>query len=199
MQRVGALPCLGGERRDASLVGDRAPKPSHGRRAREVHCCAESQPPACASDRTRAAAASSETRRRSAEAVAVTRALCGTVANEAASRRSPPRHGKRTDTLHILVNNAGANWGSPFETFPWKAWDRVAQRQRDGLFTLTRDLAPMLTASATRDWPSTVIQHGFRVMGTVTQIGNRMGLFRLEGRSASLDRILAAELAEKSR
>ena len=66
--------------------------------------------------------------------------------------------------MHILVNNAGANWGGPFETFPWKAWDRVLSVNVTGLFTLTRDLAPMLIASATRDRPSTVVNMG-SVMG----------------------------------
>ena len=55
-----------------------------------------------------------------------------------------------------------------------------------GLFTLTRDLAPMLIASATRDRPSTVVNIG-SVMGTVDAIRERLGLFRLEGRRASPD------------
>src|SRR6202042_695188 len=92
----------------------------------------------------------------------------GTVANEAGVAALAAETRKRTDALHILINNAGANWGGPFETFPWKAWDRVLSVNVTGLFTLTRDLAPMLIASATRDWPSTVINMG-SVMGTVTQ------------------------------
>ena len=49
----------------------------------------------------------------------------GTVATEAGVAALAAETRKRTDALHILVNNAGANWGGPFETFPWKAWDRV--------------------------------------------------------------------------
>ncbi|HEY3622640.1 MAG TPA: SDR family NAD(P)-dependent oxidoreductase, partial [Roseiarcus sp.] len=92
----------------------------------------------------------------------------GTVANEAGVAALAAEVRRRTDRLHILINNAGANWGGPFETFPWKAWDRVLSVNVTGLFTLTRDLAPMLIASATRDWPSTVINMG-SVMGIVTQ------------------------------
>src|SRR5271155_2887953 len=49
----------------------------------------------------------------------------GTVASEAGVSGLAAELRRRTDTLHILINNAGTNWGEPFETFPWKAWDRV--------------------------------------------------------------------------
>ena len=49
----------------------------------------------------------------------------GTVANEAGVAALAAETRKRTDALHILVNNAGLTWGEPFETFPWKAWERV--------------------------------------------------------------------------
>ena len=29
------------------------------------------------------------------------------------------------DRLHVLVNNAGATWGAPMQTFPESAWDKV--------------------------------------------------------------------------
>ena len=74
----------------------------------------------------------------------------GTVANEAGVAALAAETRRRTDVLHILVNNAGVNWGEPFETFPWKAWERVMSVNVAGLFSLTRDLAPMLVASASR-------------------------------------------------
>ena len=92
----------------------------------------------------------------------------GTVANEAGVAALAAEARKRADVLHILVNNAGLTWGEPFATFPWKAWERVMSVNVTGLFSLTRDLAPMLAASATVDWPSTVVNIG-SVMGSVTQ------------------------------
>ena len=68
----------------------------------------------------------------------------GTVANEAGVAALVAETRKRTDVLHILVNNAGLTWGEPFETYPWKAWERVMSVNVAGLFSLTRDLAPML-------------------------------------------------------
>ena len=92
----------------------------------------------------------------------------GTVANEAGVAALAAEARKRADVLHILVNNAGLTWGEPFETYPWKAWERVMAVNVAGLFSLTRDLAPMLVASASADRPSTVVNLG-SVMGHTTQ------------------------------
>ena len=120
----------------------------------------------------------------------------GTVASEAGVAALAAETRKRTDTLDILINNAGTNWGQPFETFPWKAWDRVLSVNVTGLFTLTRDLAPMLIASATRDRPSTIVNMG-SVMGTVTQSETAWAYSASKAAVHHLTRILAAELAEK--
>jgi NAD(P)-dependent dehydrogenase (short-subunit alcohol dehydrogenase family) len=120
----------------------------------------------------------------------------GTVGNEAGVTALAAETRKRTDTLHILINNAGANWGEPFATFPWKAWDRVLSVNVTGLFTLTRDLAPMLIASATREWPSSVINMG-SVMGYATQSETAWAYSASKAAVHHLTRILAAELAGK--
>ena len=110
----------------------------------------------------------------------------GTVANEAGVAALAAETRKRTDALHILVNNAGANWGGPFETFPWKAWDRVLSVNVTGLFTLTRDLAPDADRVGDARLAFDRHQHGFG-HGDRDAVGNRMGLFRLEGGGASPD------------
>ncbi len=118
----------------------------------------------------------------------------GTVATEAGVAALAAETRKRTDALHILVNNAGVNWGEPFESFPWKAWERVMSVNVAGLFSLTRDLAPMLAASATADRPSTVVNIG-SVMGSVTQSEHAYSYAASKAAAHHLTRILAAELA----
>src|SRR5580704_1097223 len=49
----------------------------------------------------------------------------GTVATEAGVAALVAEMRKRTDSLHILVNNAGLAWGESIETYPWKAWERL--------------------------------------------------------------------------
>jgi NAD(P)-dependent dehydrogenase (short-subunit alcohol dehydrogenase family) len=68
--------------------------------------------------------------------------------------------GRREDRLHILVNNAGANWGAPLEQFPDSAFDKVFALNVKGVFHLTRLLVPLLAKAATDDDPARVINIG---------------------------------------
>ena len=118
----------------------------------------------------------------------------GTVAAEEGVKALVAETRQRTDGLHILVNNAGVTWGEPFETYPWKAWDRVMSVNVAGLFSLTRDLVPDLAAQATADRPATVINIG-SVMGTITQTERSYAYSASKAAVHHLTRILAHELA----
>jgi gluconate 5-dehydrogenase len=37
----------------------------------------------------------------------------------------------RFEHIDVLVNNAGATWGAPFEELPFEAWDKVIRTRRD--------------------------------------------------------------------
>ncbi len=67
---------------------------------------------------------------------------------------------EREGRLHILVNNAGANWGAPLAEFPDAAWDRVLDLNLKGVFHLTRYLVPTLAAAAEPGDPARVINIG---------------------------------------
>ncbi|HEX2070023.1 MAG TPA: SDR family oxidoreductase [Thermoleophilaceae bacterium] len=67
---------------------------------------------------------------------------------------------ERTDRLDVLVNNAGASWGEPLESYPDKAWDRVLDTNVRGVFQLTVAALDMLRASASDDDPARVINVG---------------------------------------
>lgn len=59
--------------------------------------------------------------------------------------------------LDILVNNAAASWGGPFEDFDdWKVAKTFDVNVR-AVFNLTRVLQPLLASAGTRDDPSRVI------------------------------------------
>ena len=68
--------------------------------------------------------------------------------------------GKSEERLHILVNNAGAAWGEPIETFPEEGFDKITDLNLKSLFFLTRDLLPLLEKAATPDDPARVINIG---------------------------------------
>jgi len=62
--------------------------------------------------------------------------------------------------LHILVNNAGANWGAPLAEFPEAGWDKVFDLNLKAVFFLTRDLLPQLERSGTLADPARVVNIG---------------------------------------
>ncbi len=67
---------------------------------------------------------------------------------------------ERESALHILVNNAGANWGAPLADYPDSAWDKVLALNLKAVFHLTRALAPLLEKAATAQDPARVINVG---------------------------------------
>ena len=62
--------------------------------------------------------------------------------------------------VHILVNNAGASWGEPIETYPEAGFDKVLDTNVKGVFYMTQQLLPPLRAAATADDPARVINIG---------------------------------------
>ncbi len=91
--------------------------------------------------------------------------FAGDVGSEAGIAAMVEEVRRRTDRLEILVNNAGLSWGEEIERFPYAAWARVLNVNVTGLFHLTRELLPLLTAGASDDDPARIINLG-SVMGT---------------------------------
>ena len=66
----------------------------------------------------------------------------------------------REAKIDILVNNAGAAWGAPFEEYPDEGYDKVMDINVKAIFTLTRDLMPLLKQGASQQNPSRMINIG---------------------------------------
>src|SRR4051794_15432844 len=86
--------------------------------------------------------------------------IAANLATEAECERLAGEIGARESALHILVNNAGANWGAPLEKFDDAAWDRVLDLNLKGVFHLTKFCVPLLEAAGTHDDPARVINIG---------------------------------------
>lgn len=67
---------------------------------------------------------------------------------------------ERESALHLLVNNAGATWGSPIEEFPESGFDKVLDVNLKGPFLLTQAVLGLLRAAAQPDDPARVINIG---------------------------------------
>ena len=87
-------------------------------------------------------------------------ALPADLSTEAGCRALADQLGEREPALHVLVNNAGANWGAPLAEYPDSAWDKVLALNVKAAFHLTRALLPRLEAAATAADPARVINVG---------------------------------------
>ncbi len=102
----------------------------------------------------------------------------------------------RESAVHILVNNAGANWGAPLAEYPDSAWDKVLALNVKAVFHLTRTMLPLLEKAVQRGDPARVIN-----VGSID--GIRVPLLETYAYSASkaavhhLTRVLAQQLARR--
>jgi NAD(P)-dependent dehydrogenase (short-subunit alcohol dehydrogenase family) len=87
-------------------------------------------------------------------------ALPADVSTESEARRLAEELGARESELHILVNNAGANWGAPYAEYPDTAWDKVLALNVKAVFHLTRALTPQLERASRPGDPARVINVG---------------------------------------
>jgi len=87
-------------------------------------------------------------------------ALPADVSTEAGCRRLSEELAEREPALHVLVNNAGANWGAPFADYPDAAWDKVLALNLKAAFHLTRACVERLEKAATAEDPARVINVG---------------------------------------
>ncbi len=100
----------------------------------------------------------------------------------------------RTDSLHILINNAGVTWGAPMNEFPYEAWGKVMDVNVTGLFYLTQQLLSVLVNSSSKDDPARVINLG-SVMGTAALGEGAYSYAVSKAAVHHMTRIMARELA----
>ncbi|EGO61238.1 hypothetical protein NEUTE1DRAFT_135202 [Neurospora tetrasperma FGSC 2508] len=106
---------------------------------------------------------------------------------------------KHTDHVDILLANAGATWGAPFDEHPDSAFTKVMDLNVRGVFNTIREFAPLLQKKASVEDPSRVI-----ITASVAGLGiGTIGKQGTYGYSASkaavihLGRNLAVELGPR--
>ncbi len=87
-------------------------------------------------------------------------AIAADLSTEAGCRALADAVASRESALHVLVNNAGANWGAPYEEYPDSAWDKVLALNVKSVFHLTRFCTPLLEKGVRDGDPARVINIG---------------------------------------
>jgi NAD(P)-dependent dehydrogenase (short-subunit alcohol dehydrogenase family) len=101
---------------------------------------------------------------------------------------------EREPALHILVNNAGANWGAPLEDYPDAAWDKVLALNLKAVFHLTVAMLPRLEAAANAEDPARVINVG-SIDGIQVPLLDTFAYSSSKAAVHQLTRVLARKLA----
>jgi NAD(P)-dependent dehydrogenase (short-subunit alcohol dehydrogenase family) len=78
---------------------------------------------------------------------------------------------QHTDHIDILVANAGATWGGPFETTPDWSSAKILDLNVRGIFNMVQLFQPMLEKGATHTDPSRVIIVSSTAARTVPHVG----------------------------
>ena len=118
------------------------------------------------------------------------------LSREEECRRLATVVGEREDQLHILVNNAGATWGEPLESFPESAWDKVLDLNLKSPFFLTRAVLPLLEEAGTHDDPARVVNVG-SIDGLHVPPMNTYSYSSSKAALHHLTRVLARELGPR--
>jgi NAD(P)-dependent dehydrogenase (short-subunit alcohol dehydrogenase family) len=96
--------------------------------------------------------------------------------------------------LNVLVNNAGATWGEPLETYPEAQWDTVLDVNLKAPFFLVQQLLPLLRKASTAEDPARVINVG-SIAGIVPMARNSYAYAASKAGLHHLTQILARHLA----
>ncbi|HJO23502.1 MAG: SDR family oxidoreductase [Myxococcota bacterium] len=123
-------------------------------------------------------------------------ALSADLSTEADCRRLASEVAEREDALHVLVNNAGANWGAPLDEYPDAAWDKVLALNVKSIFHLTRFLLPQLENASTSDDPARVMNIG-SIDGLQVPVLETYAYSSSKAAVHQLTRVLAKRLAPR--
>ncbi|MCB1670635.1 MAG: SDR family oxidoreductase [Gammaproteobacteria bacterium] len=128
-------------------------------------------------------------------------AICADVTDREQRRRLVSQVGELEagNGLNILINNAGTNWGASLEDYPDQGFEKVVNTNLNAVFSLTRDLVPLLAKAGTIEDPARIINIG-SMDGLQVPVVQRVPTFAYSASKAALHhltRALAVDLASR--
>jgi len=107
---------------------------------------------------------------------------------------------RHTDKLDILVANAGATWGGPFETTPDWSSAKILDLNVRGIFNMVQLFQPLLERAGTRADPARIVVVSSTAGRTVPHVGINGTIMYSASKAAAthLGKNLAVELGPKN-
>ncbi|KAF2206238.1 hypothetical protein CERZMDRAFT_63494 [Cercospora zeae-maydis SCOH1-5] len=126
--------------------------------------------------------------------------LPANVAQEEDIKRLTKEVQKHESKLDVLVANAGATWGGPFEPTPDWSSQKILDLNVRGVFNLARLFAPMLAAAGKPDDPSRFVIVSSVAGTNVAHVGDNGTIMYSASKAAAnhLGRNLAVELGPRN-
>lgn len=118
------------------------------------------------------------------------------LSTEAGAKELAAAVAARETALHVLVNNAGANWGAPLAEYPDAAWDKLLALNVKAVFHLTRALLPLLEHAQRPGDPARVINIG-SIDGLAVPLLETYAYSASKAAVHHLTRVLAMQLAPR--
>ncbi|MCC5869739.1 MAG: SDR family oxidoreductase [Gammaproteobacteria bacterium] len=103
---------------------------------------------------------------------------------------------EQTQSLDILINNAGTTWGAPLAKFPDSAWDKVMSINVRSPFMLVQRLLPQLEAAGSMEKPARIVNIG-SVFGISPDVSFAYSYGASKAAIHQLTRILARDLSSR--
>ena len=103
---------------------------------------------------------------------------------------------EKFEKIDFLINNAGAAWAEPLDTFSEEGWDRVMDLNVKSLFFVTQQLLPLLRVNADNEDPSRIINVG-SIDGINTPVFETYPYGPSKAAVHHLTRVLSAKLVKE--
>ena len=123
-------------------------------------------------------------------------AIAADVATAAGRATLVSEFAARESALHVLVNNAGTNWGAPLGQYPESGFQKVIALNVEGLFFLTQALIPQLAAAGKPGDPARVINIG-SIDGIHVPVVDNFAYSASKAAVHQMTRVLASKLGER--
>lgn len=124
-------------------------------------------------------------------------AVVANLATEAGCNALSQEIASREDKLDVLVNNSGASWVAPLETYPEAAWDKVFQLNLKAPFFLARALRASLEKAAKAGGQTARVINVGSVAGEIAESMDAYAYGLSKGALHQLTRMLAKEFAPR--